>query len=578
MSLHKLVLIASLVIFGIGTVWKISTWFRYSVGPQGSRFSMSQRIAAALKGVLASLFSPKVISAFFADALFQRPILREDPYRWYMHMSIFAGFAMLFVLHALDNYLMVHLYNGYAATLNPFLFLRDVGGALVVVGVIMAINRRFIRKERRPRTSSMDVYAIVMVALIILSGFLLESTKITSQAAFQRMADEYTMGGTDEDIKALEAYWSENFGVVVANAKVPYSAAVLAKGKEVHQANCEQCHAAPVWGFGGYAISVALRPLAAGLDAARLPDILTWVHYLACLFLLAYLPFSKMFHMIASPISLMASAAMGANSDPANVATRQMIELDACTHCGTCTMTCSVAVAINEFPNVNILPSEKIRALKKFATGADVDDKELRAIQQGVMLCTNCNRCGLVCPSGIQLRDLWFAARERLLSQGVAEPNLLSPLAYYRGLERENIDKDQYQKPLDAALNVMSGPKGRPSDAVVKVGEKAILGELSRSIQANSFSNCYRCGLCTNSCPVVRNYEHPVEELGLLPHQMMHAIGLRCWDLVFNSRMLWGCLGCYQCQENCPQCVSITDIMYELKNRAISRKNEELAI
>jgi len=61
-----------------------------------------------------------------------------------------------------------------------------------------------------------------------------------------------------------------------------------------------------------------------------------------------------------------------------------------------------------------------------------------------------------------------------------------------------------------------------------------------------------------------------------LPHELMHAVGLRCWDLVFSSRMLWDCLGCYQCQENCPQCVSVTDILYELKNRAISRRYDEL--
>jgi heterodisulfide reductase subunit C len=35
--------------------------------------------------------------------------------------------------------------------------------------------------------------------------------------------------------------------------------------------------------------------------------------------------------------------------------------------------------------------------------------------------------------------------------------------------------------------------------------------------------------------------------------------------------MLWSCLGCYQCQEACPQGVHITDIFYELKNIAIDR-------
>jgi heterodisulfide reductase subunit C len=33
--------------------------------------------------------------------------------------------------------------------------------------------------------------------------------------------------------------------------------------------------------------------------------------------------------------------------------------------------------------------------------------------------------------------------------------------------------------------------------------------------------------------------------------------------------MLWACLGCYQCQDHCPQGVRITDVFYELKNIAI---------
>jgi heterodisulfide reductase subunit C len=56
-----------------------------------------------------------------------------------------------------------------------------------------------------------------------------------------------------------------------------------------------------------------------------------------------------------------------------------------------------------------------------------------------------------------------------------------------------------------------------------------------------------------------------------MPHQLMHAIALKQWDMVFQSMMLWYCLGCYQCQENCPQKVRIADILYELKNTAISR-------
>ena len=220
----------------------------------------------------------------------------------------------------------------------------------------------------------------------------------------------------------------------------------------------------------------------------------------------------------------------------------------------------------------NILPSEKIASLKRLAAGKVLDLKELRAIQQGIVLCTNCDRCGVACPSGIQLRDLWFSARERLLQNSIEEYQLLSPLAYYRGLQREAIERKDYLKPLDLALKNVAGNVDRSTNGTLMVGEKTMLGKLNTSIQANSLSNCYRCSTCTNSCPVVHELQAPRGSTRTFAAPVMHAISLRCWDLVFSSRMLWDCLGCYQCQDNCPQCVSVTDILYELKNQAISRR------
>ena len=76
---------------------------------------------------------------------------------------------------------------------------------------------------------------------------------------------------------------------------------------------------------------------------------------------------------------------------------------------------------------------------------------------------------------------------------------------------------------------------------------------------------------------MVRNYPKPIDVVGLLPHQIMHAAGMGLWDLIFSSRMLWDCLGCYQCQEYCPQGVCVADVFYELKNMAIARAREKLA-
>ena len=64
----------------------------------------------------------------------------------------------------------------------------------------------------------------------------------------------------------------------------------------------------------------------------------------------------------------------------------------------------------------------------------NLDEKGLRAIQEGIYLCTNCDRCTVVCPVGINLRELWFNVSEELIQKGDPVPLMLSPFSFYRGL------------------------------------------------------------------------------------------------------------------------------------------------
>jgi heterodisulfide reductase subunit C len=69
-------------------------------------------------------------------------------------------------------------------------------------------------------------------------------------------------------------------------------------------------------------------------------------------------------------------------------------------------------------------------------------------------------------------------------------------------------------------------------------------------------------------CPVVGNYDNPEQTLGLLPHQIMCSLGLGLIEMASGAGMIWDCLTCYKCQENCPQQVEVCDILYRLKNVA----------
>ncbi|MGB2930229.1 MAG: 4Fe-4S dicluster domain-containing protein, partial [Desulfobacterales bacterium] len=93
--------------------------------------------------------------------------------------------------------------------------------------------------------------------------------------------------------------------------------------------------------------------------------------------------------------------------------------------------------------------------------------------------------------------------------------------------------------------------------------------ELNQLPGTGTFSYCFGCQTCTTVCPVVAEYENPLQTLGLLPHQIMNCLGLGLVEMASGPRMLWDCVTCYQCQEHCPQNVEITDIFFQLKNLAV---------
>ncbi len=557
--LYSITLYASLAIFGIGLAYKISTWFRYKIGPDARSIPISTRVLAAIRGIVSTLLSAKILillKVFVLDVILQRWLLRENFFRWLAHMCIYGGFMLLLLMHALDTLITSALFPGYYPTLNPFMFLRNFFSAVVILGLALVLYRRVFSKGPRPRTTSLDYYAIIILAVIMISGVLQEGTKITSHSRYQEMVEDYLGLEEAQELKNLEAFWVKEFGVVSPDVKGPFGDKNLQEGEELHEMSCADCHSRPHWAFMGYSVAKAIQPIALSLDRANIPTFLWYLHFLACFLGLAWLPFSKFLHIFATPVNLLANAVMEeGKSHPANIATKQIIELDACTHCGNCTMRCSVAVAFKEIPNPNILPSEKLVALKALASGKKLSEKKLQIIQEGSYICTDCHRCTDVCPVGINLEALWFNMRDDLAQLGYPKPEVWA---------REAIGADyDLTKMKEQTLSLT------PSD-------RGFLGELRGSLQAGTFSVCFGCENCTNVCPVVGNYENPKEVVDLMPHEIMHALALGRRDLALGSRMLWNCVTCYICQEQCPQGVCVTDVLYELKNLSFKHLREKI--
>ncbi len=567
-------LYTAIVICVCGLLYKMTTWFRYRLDIE-QEYTPARRASAFVKGCLAAVLSRRLITlvkVLILDVLLQVRTLRQSRIRWIMHICLMYGFLSLLLLHALESYISEKLFTDYYSTLSPFLLIRNLAFVMVMVGVILAVYRRSFRPLPRLMTNRADRYMLIILAVVMLSGAVLEGSKIVSFTSYQEMVADYAALDDPEDEKALASYWTANYGMVVPDLEEPLDTSYLEAGAELHDSYCASCHARPQWAFASYGLSRLIKPAALFLDRVGLPTFLWHVHYLACFLGLALLPFSKFLHIFTTPLSLMANAVMDdETSAPANIETRQIMEADACTHCGACSRQCAVGVIFESIANPSILPSEKIALTRLLTSGRPMKADQMRALQSGFYLCTNCHRCTDVCPAGINLQQLWFKARENIFNKGLPDTVVLSPLSYYRGLMSPHISRDTYEQPLELVKKHVSSVfqlSDQGHDSEPRQMDEDVRPALRTSGQSATFSVCFTCSTCTSVCPVVKSYDDPQAALDMMPHQIMHAAAIGLRDMAFSSSMLWSCLGCYQCQEACPQGVHITDVLSELKGLA----------
>lgn len=549
----KIALYGSLAVFILGSLHRVGTWFRIQIGPQASRVSPGQRLLMAIRGTAATIFSRRIFSrlnVFFFDILLQRGIFKQSVLRGLAHISIFYGFFLLLLMHALEKPLSRVLLPDYMSTLNPYLFLRNLFGFMVLVGIVLAVGRRIRSRRSGLFTNASDRWALLILATIMLSGFLLEGMKIISAPIFNEMVDEYAPMAEPEEVEQLKELWARHYAVVFPDRNGSGQPGSLVEGRELNEDSCIDCHARPRAAFVSFSAAKLITPLASFLARTR-TDIWLWtIHFLACFVGLAYLPFSKFFHIFSTPVSLLANDAQKQPlSHPANRATRRALALDACMHCGTCSQHCSVGPVYHHLTNANILPAEKLISTQAMAKGELFAFQSMQALSEGSMICTRCYRCTTVCPAGIDLQDLWIASREELAERGFPEPHI-----WVR--EANTAEWAQRVRNPEATRSL---PDKKPER----------LRNLSDRIE--TFYACVQCQTCTNVCPVVACSENPDKDLGMTPQQIMNLLRLGLKDFALGSPMVWDCVTCYMCQEHCPEGIRVADILYELRNLAYTR-------
>ncbi len=533
-----------------GILWRVVRWSRTAIGPEAAESSPRQRIGSMLTTVLSTVASRKcwsLIKAFFMEVLLQRHIARQSTVRWVMHMGLFYGVLLLIVMHALDDLMLADWVADYASTLNPFMFLRHLLGLLMAIGLLVAVVRRYRKGPLKRFNTGSDRWLLAMLAVILMTGIFLETTQIISESVFDEMVVDYWGSEDPEEIAPLKAYWADRFAVVF-QAQVEADADAFAEGEALHVDYCAMCHSSPRSAFLSYPLAKAAKPVAASLDRERVDLLLWYVHYFASCLALALLPFGKFFHLVSVPVSLAVRATGdAAESKPQNRSTRRAMGVDACTHCGVCSRHCSVAPIMTVIQNPTILPSEKIGQVGRMAQNKLSESKHWR-LAQGSDICTACGRCTDLCPSGIDLQDLWAASETDLNTHGYPTP--------HNWIRQRTISQ--------------WSDKAKEKPAIIEEKEERAPGPRFTE-NPDTFWACVQCTTCTTVCPVVAASDNPRQDLDLTPQQVMNLMRLELKDAALGCRMVWDCVTCYKCQEHCPQGVPVADVLYELRNEACRR-------
>jgi quinone-modifying oxidoreductase subunit QmoC len=98
--------------------------------------------------------------------------------------------------------------------------------------------------------------------------------------------------------------------------------------------------------------------------------------------------------------------------------------------------------------------------------------------------------------------------------------------------------------------------------AMVEQYRNDFLKEVEANVEeGNWVKMCMQCGVCSGSCPLGADWEHPPQEIF-----MMIRAGKR--EEVLRSSSMWMCTSCYNCIVRCPRELPITHIMHGLANYA----------
>ena len=288
LAIFWVVHLAMLGLFGLELLFILSVWLKARVPGLPEDASRWRKLGATLRTMFGIIFSRRIwwlLKALVVDGMVHRRLYRVDLRRWAVHIAVFGSWLALGILSTVTGVVVEFLpllgMSPESVAAIPLLgqlfypdawwvaLLNDLLGLVVLAGMLMVIYRRRIQKDPQLRTIPADTIVIGLLTVIAVSGFFAES--------FRLLADYTTAAGVFTPAPTM-----------ISPEKLP----PVLYGVW-----------GPQWGFAGYLLAWLLGAL--GLNPGVWETIYNgffWLHFVIVTALLFYLPFSRFFHVIMSPV------------------------------------------------------------------------------------------------------------------------------------------------------------------------------------------------------------------------------------------------------------------------------------
>ncbi len=316
-------------------------------------------------------FSRDSLKRTILDTFLGRRVLQGDIAAGIMHLFLFWGFLSLFIgtsLLAVHEWIFLFLKGTIYIV---FSLAMEVGGIMLLVGIIWALIRRYIQRVPRLERRLEDALVPAWLLLVGLSGFMVEGLRLASQ-------------------------------------QPPWGA----------------------WSFVGWWMGAPFSAAA----AKDLYPYLWWGHALLSLCFIAAIPFTKLFHILGAPAAIYFQgsgkpAILDVEEGAGEYDLGDSVFFDACMRCGRCVAACPSTGAGEPFA-----PLDFVQAMRHALWQAHFPLGDIRFLSRGeeskvderIWYCTTCRACLEVCPVYGATFEAVMKKRVLAVEEGTNVPKLMN--------------------------------------------------------------------------------------------------------------------------------------------------------